>query len=121
MELIILLPTVLIIEMGIEAYLTSVGRKRGLVVPWNVSFESKPPRCTNERLNQIERILLVVIAPLGLLLVFAGGALAFTVDDTLGAAAAILGFLFLCARGLFVAACFAYADLADAPANTSQA
>jgi hypothetical protein len=121
MELIILLPMILILEMGIEAFLTSVGRKRGRVVPWNVSFESKAPNCANDRLIRIERFLLVVIAPLGILLVAAGVALAFAVDDTLGAALAISGFVFLCARGLFVAACFAYADLIDEPTAESAA
>jgi Na+/H+ antiporter NhaC len=115
MDLIILLPTIFIVVMGIEACLAALARTRGRVAPWTVSVTTDPPRCANERLNWIECLLMVVIAPIGMVLLVGGLAVAFWIDETAGAALVVLGFLCLSARGIFVAACFAYADLADAP------
>lgn len=113
MELIILLPTILILEMGVEAWLTSVARKRGRTVPWNVAFTTALPNCVDARLNRIERVLRAVVAPFGALVAIAGVALAFAADDTLGATLIVTGFVLISLRGIFVAATFAYADLDD--------
>lgn len=121
MELIILLPTILILEMGVEAWLTSLARGRGRVVTWNVSFTTALPDCADVRLNRIERFLRIIVAPLGVLLALVGVVVAFAADDTLGAILIILGFVLISLRGIFVAACFAYAELADAPPANSHA
>lgn len=115
MELIILLPTILILAMGLQSCLTAVARRRGRVAPWSINIHTEPPNCVNPRLNWIESLLMVVFAPLGIVLVVAGFAVAFWLSETIGAVMIILGFVLLAARGIFVAACFAYADLAEAP------
>jgi hypothetical protein len=101
--------------VGIQAYLAMVGRRRGRTVPWSITIATDPPNCASARLNRIESFLLVVVTPLGALLAIAGIPVTIWVGDTMGAVLIIVGFLLLSARGIFVAACYAYADLVDEP------
>lgn len=111
MELIILLPTILLLLCGIQAGFAKVARSKGRTVPWTISVHTKPPRCANELLNRIEWVLLVIAIPLGILLMLVGGALAFYEEYTPSALLLIAGFVLINLRPLFVAGCFAFAEL----------
>jgi len=115
-EKIFLLPIVLLILGGIEAGFAKIARSKGRNVPWTISPSTKPPRCANELLNRIEWVLLVIVSPLGILLVMVGGALILFEAYTPSALLMIAGFALIPLRALFVAGCFAFAELqSDSP------
>lgn len=100
-----------VLALGIEAVLTHVARRRGREAPWNVPVHFKPPQFADTRLNSIEAFLLVILMPLGILLVLAGiGTAIFLSSETVGFAIVLVGWACLLARGLFLAACLAFAD-----------
>jgi hypothetical protein len=116
MDLIILLPTVLLILCGIQAGFAKIARSKGGSVPWTISPSTKPPRCANELLNRAESVLLVIVTPLAILLMLVGLVLALLEEFTPSAWLLIAGFILISLRPLFVAGCFAFAELeSDAP------
>jgi hypothetical protein len=121
MEWIILLPTLIILESATEACFVMVARRKGREATWSLAFEFDPPQFADARLNRIERLLLIVVAPLGVGLALVGLVWAFLdVDSNLPAAMLIGGFVLISLRGLFLSACLAFAELdasSSAPAS----
>lgn len=116
MEEIILLPTIVLLDYAIEAGLAKKARSKGVFVPWTIAFTTAPPVCSNEFLNRVERALRFVVAPIGVIAALAGVVVAIFGDLMTGAWLIIAGFFLLSLRGIFVAACFAFAELkAQAP------
>lgn len=116
MEEIILLPTIVLILWGIQAGFAMIARSKGRIVPWTISPSTEPPRCANELLNRIEWVLLVIVSPVAVLLWLVGVALAISEEFTPSAWLLIAGFVLLSLRPLFVAGCFAFAELkSDSP------
>lgn len=113
MEEIILLPTIVLLDYAIEAILAMVARSKGVFVPWTIAFTTPPPVCRKELLNRLERGLRFVVAPIGVVAALAGVAVAIFGDLTSGAWLIIAGFFLISLRGIFVAACFAFAELKD--------
>lgn len=104
---------VTVVSLAAEATLTLVARRRGRDAPWNLSISYTPPRFADSRLNSIESFLLVVLMPLGILLALAGVGVAIWLDHVaVGFSLILLGWAFLLARGIFLAACLAFARLA---------
>lgn len=116
MEEIILLPTIVLLDYAIEAGLAKIARSKGVFVPWTIAFTTEPPVCSNALLNRLERGLRFVVAPIGVVSALAGLVVAIFSDLTTGAWLIIAGFFLISLRGIFVAACFAFAELkAQAP------
>jgi hypothetical protein len=110
-EEIILLPTIVLLDYAIEAWLAKIARSKGVFVPWTIAFTTAPPVCSNELLNRVERGLRFVVAPLGVVAALSGVVVAIFGDLTTAAWLIIAGFFLISLRGIFVAACFAFAEL----------
>ncbi|MBI2691630.1 MAG: hypothetical protein HYX29_06790 [Solirubrobacterales bacterium] len=121
MEEIILLPTIVLLDFAIEAWFARIARSKGVFVPWTIAFTTAPPVCVNELLNRVENALRFGVAPLGVVAALAGVVLAVFGDLTTGAWLIIAGFFLISLRGIFVAACFAIAELRIDPREVRSA
>ena len=105
---------VAMVALLLGAILTHIARRRGRDAPWNLPLSYEPPQFADARLNKIEAILVVIAMPIGILLAVVGAAMIIFLDHmSAGFALACLGLGFLLVRGLFLAFCLAFADLAD--------
>lgn len=98
----------------VERGLLYIARRRGRDAPPNVPVWWAPPRCQDDRLNTVGQLLQLVFAPVGGVLMVGGLAYVLLTFENAGWIAALIGLVLIDARGIFVAACIAYAELDDA-------
>lgn len=113
---------VTVVALVLEASLTLLARRRGRDAPWNLSVSYKPPASADSRLNSIEAFLLVILMPLGILLALAGAGVGLGLGhEEVGFSLVLLGWALLLARGIFLAACLAFAQLAGESRHSQSA
>jgi hypothetical protein len=96
------------VDLGIRAIAYSRGRK----LPWILSAWTPAPAFENSRLNRIDKVLMNVFLPLGIVLIVVGWTLMLPDHSSSGSVVLGIGILTAFARQLFLLACLAFADRA---------